>query len=98
MIKLFLLVLIKDVSVLRLVGHIQLNVISWLHISEHFVIVHLTFNKRKHTVANTHYWEMLVWLFIKSLCPQEDFLNLLCVWEISMGDKGFKVSWNVQTI
>jgi len=98
MIKLFLVVLIENVGVLGLVGHVQLDVISWLQLSKHLVIIHLTFNKGKHAIANAHYWEMLIWLFIKSLCPQEDSLDLLCIWKISVGDKGFKITRNVQAI
>lgn len=98
MIKLFLLILIENVSVLWLVSHVQLDVIHWLEISQHFVIVHLTFNEGKHAVAYTHYWEMLIRLFIKSLSPKENFLDLFSVWKIAMGDKGFKIAGNVQTI
>lgn len=70
MVQLFLLVLVENVSVLWLMSHIQLHIVSWLDICQHFVVVHLAFYQGEHAVANAHYWEMLIWLFIKSLCPQ----------------------------
>jgi len=98
MVKLFLLVLVENVSVLWLVCHIQLQIISRFDICQHLIIIHLAFNHREHTITNAHYWEMLIWFFIKCLSPKQDFLDLLGIWKISVGDKGLKIARNIQTI
>lgn len=97
-IKLFLGILVENVSVLWLVRKVDLKVASWLDILELFVFVHLTFNHGEHTVAYAHNRKMLIVLIVVTLSPVEYLLYHLGVGEVAVRDEGLRITRNIQSI
>jgi len=97
-VQLLLRVLIEDVGVLWLVSQVQLQMASWLHTLQLLIIIHLTFNHRKHSVANTHNREMLIMHLVMRLRPPENLLDGLCEGVVAVGDECLRVTRNVQSI
>lgn len=62
------------------------------------IVIHLTFHKRKETVAYAHDWEMTIFVLIMHLSPLKNFLNSFSEGIISMRDQALGVSRNIEAI